>query len=336
MTGLELANTIYLGPSKGFEIQNAQLPDHDGEVECRAESGEIIDRIHFTLSLNLVPDGPIISPPEDCKQCFQLTKPFIQLDDGNGDDIHEGDTVVLKCLLTIPSSMKEQVELDWLTFKLSQTGSFNTTKTSKVESNGYVQLIAINTISNVTTRGPYKCASKLKDEYGTTLEQLYTSIDFKLIQFKEGVNKTIEWHKDTFNEVIYVDEKEAVKWVIGFTIHGRGRTIIDLPPDFQLSRKDGDPSRLLNETKKDPYLPNKFILTLYLDKATIADMGNYELKIFDRDDGSVFEPTLPMLLYINGKPKIAFEGANPDGFYHSGEDYNITAKIWSYPMNQTR
>ena len=29
----------------------------------------------------------------------------------------------------------------------------------------------------------------------------------------------IEWHNDTFNEVILVDEREPVKWVIGFTIH---------------------------------------------------------------------------------------------------------------------
>ena len=66
-----------------------------------------------------------------------------------------------------------------------------------------------------------------------------TDTKLNLIQFpNENIDRTIEWHKDTFKEVILVQEFNEVKWVIGFTIHTKNRTILQSEPNFKFVKSE--------------------------------------------------------------------------------------------------
>ena len=96
-----------------------------------------------------------------------------------------------------------------------------------------------------------------------------------------------------------------------------------------------------NKIEQDDHDPNRFRLTLELEQADVSDMGKYELRIYDKLDGedkSVFQPTLPMFLYVKAKPDVTFQGGteNSHGFYHQGEHIGLTCNIKSYPIKETR
>ena len=77
----------------------------------------------------------------------------------------------------------------------------------------------MNEIPNIQKNGPFRCTATLVDGYNLTVTARSKEIRFNLVRFDSDDHSIIEWHKDTFNEVILVDERQPVKWVIGFTIH---------------------------------------------------------------------------------------------------------------------
>ena len=85
-------------------------------------------------------------------------------------------------------------------------------------------------------------------------------------------------------------------------------------------KTDGSSSRFLAEMVQD--LDNKFELILDLEQVQISDMGHYELRIRDID-GSIYEPTLSMVLYVNAAPQVSYRGQNPLGFYHVNQNISI-------------
>ena len=91
---------------------------------------------------------------------------------------------------------------------------------------GYTKLVAINTLPKIISNGPFRCTATLLDENDDPIEMRSQEITFNLIKFQENQNQFIEWHKDTFKESITVDEYQAVKWVIRFTIHKKDRQIL--------------------------------------------------------------------------------------------------------------
>ena len=96
---------------------------------------------------------------------------------------------------------------------------YNLTKTPSIP--GYTELQLINEVPDIQINGPFRCTAIQKDDYGMMFEARSANISFNLVRF-ENDDHSIEWHNDTFNEVILVDERQPVKWVIGFTIHRQG------------------------------------------------------------------------------------------------------------------
>lgn len=336
-TGQELPNVIRKEGNKGFEILSARLPEHNGEVECQAKT---LDGRSDSVRVNLVFNpfgggGDIIVPPDDCVQCYELQKPHINLE--NGHDIHFEDSVNLQCSLVVPKGYESRVQLEWLVLSLGGKGSenFNVTKTTLPQSPGYVELNLINHINKVKSGGPFRCTATLLDENGRVFEARSEEIYFNLVQF-DNDEHAIEWHKDAFNEIILVEEGQPVKWVIGFTIHRKDRQKVQQTPMLDFIRVDYQKSLFKGQTKRDERALNRFVLTLELDHVEVSDMGQYELRVHDDELGSVFEPSLPMFLYVKGKPRVTFEGQNPQGFYQPGEEINFNCSVLSYPINETR
>ena len=136
-SGLELPNVSPVtGPSTGFEIYRAKLPEHSGLVECIAKTGYITDTVNFTLNFNFPdfqnPDN-VIEPPSDCKKCYELKKPFIQT---LNQAVHEGDTVELKCTLIVPKAIEDQVDLRWVKVALGSQGNQEILKNTLEDSPG--------------------------------------------------------------------------------------------------------------------------------------------------------------------------------------------------------
>lgn len=337
--GRELPNVVQRSPESGFEIFNARLPEHNGEIQCQASNVEkgLIDSLDFTL--RLIPatngngnpdDNNIVSPPTDCKRCYKVQQPTIIVD--NKHDIHAGDSVTIKCRLVIPKAIEDQVTLKWLETTLDPS----TDDLNQVElTNGYVEMTLVKHISSIQIGGPFLCQAA-QNENGKTTEMRSSDIaTFNLVQFAND-DHAIEWHKDTFNEDIYVEEGQPAKWVIGFTIHRKDRQIMTNITTFDFTRIGGGVSLFQKEMKKVDHGQNRFILTLSLEHVDITDMGQYQLRIYDDEDGTVFEPTLAMLLHVTGKPRVSFQGQHPQGYYHPGEKVDVACHVLSYPMNETR
>ena len=136
-SGLELPNVSPVtGPSTGFEIYQAKLPEHSGLVECIAKTEYITDTVNFTLNFNFPdfqnPDN-VIEPPSDCKKCYELSKPYIQT---LNQDVHEGDTVELKCILVVPKAIEDRVDLKWVKVALGSQGNQEILKNTLEDSPG--------------------------------------------------------------------------------------------------------------------------------------------------------------------------------------------------------
>ena len=74
----------------------------------------------------------VISPPSDCKKCYELGKPYIE---NQSNDVHEGDEVELKCILVVPSAIANQVELTWKKVSLNSEGQETLKKESESPGN---------------------------------------------------------------------------------------------------------------------------------------------------------------------------------------------------------
>ncbi len=116
-SGVDLPSVYNVNPTKGLEIRNAKLPEHNGEVECRAldKDGKTVDTMKFTLSFIFDSNPGPVNPPE-----FELSEPHITVESEHGDDIHLGDSVVLKCNLIVHESLESKIKLTWVTLTLNQ------------------------------------------------------------------------------------------------------------------------------------------------------------------------------------------------------------------------
>ena len=150
-SGLELPNVSpETGPSTGFKIYRAKLPEHSGLVECIAKTEFITDTVNFTLNFNFPDFDPdnVIEPPSDCKKCYELSKPYIQ---NLNTDVHEGDTVALKCILIVPKAIEDQVDLEWVKVPLGSQGGQEILKNTLEDSPGKVFTVLVLTVKNVNT-----------------------------------------------------------------------------------------------------------------------------------------------------------------------------------------
>ena len=158
-TGLELPNVIELGSHIGFKIQNAQLPDHSGEIKCLATRGNQTESVQFTLKMILDPFGlSCRSPTEpnhpnaDCT----ISKPTI----GKVEDVHEGESVTLNCSLIVKKICENDIKLKWNSLGLNFNGRSNDNielfKDQKPYDPGTIELIVRNKIQNVTSKGKFR------------------------------------------------------------------------------------------------------------------------------------------------------------------------------------
>ena len=78
--------------------------------------------------------------------------------------------------------------------------------------------------------------------------------------------------------------------MLNYCIDRLDRSNLTHPPLLEFVKLDPPrPSNFASKTKTDPYDPNRFTLTLDLEEAYIADMGKYELRIHDDEDGSILQ-----------------------------------------------
>ena len=346
---MRLTDVVKLDQNKGFRIPNTKL-QYAGEIECIASnSNGTLDKVPFYLHFTAVNDHL------DCNEAqtpiidggpFELEKPYIK-NEGGSDDVHAGDTVILKCHLVVPETVVQQVDLDWLPLSRNNMAEYSKIDTQSIpQSPGYVELIATNELTNIRTEGPFRCIAKLRDENNYTIEAKNTKYTFNLIEFPLDEEHAIEWHMERFNEVIELNEGEPLKWIIDFTIHNKGRIILKTQPLFNFTRKSTSssnnvvPSFDYNLTS-DMYRDNRFTLELKLKRVQTKDMGHYKLQIYDGDHGSFLAPSLNMTLYVKTKPKVTLQvdgaGAEPKLYYIlEGEDIDMTCHVLSYPIEETR
>ena len=84
-------------------MPSIRLPEHDGQIECVAQSKDgRNDSVKFYLKFHNGNGGGFIIPPISCTECNELKEPNIHVE--NGYDIHQGENVILKCSLFIPKA----------------------------------------------------------------------------------------------------------------------------------------------------------------------------------------------------------------------------------------
>jgi hypothetical protein len=341
-TNNEVANVVHINPDAGFLIQNLRLPDHDGTFICKAKSGNNReDSIHFRLILALNPNSGIGTNTPLITDANDISKPYITTI--NGSDVHAGDNIALKCMLLVRNGIANRVELQWLVLAINNPLLPDQLVMEEQDelNPGYTKFIATNAIPNIQTPGPFRCTAKFKDEIGNTVEARSEQIKLNIIHFKDDfmTSKTIEWHRDAFNPEIHVKDGN-VKWIIGFTLHRKDRGPIMNNPIYDFIKVDKVKTMITGskfDTHIDPEMDynNRFTVTLNLYNVDPSDMGEYQLRVYDDDDGSSFEP-ISMFLYVMTKPKVSFQVENPIGFYREGQWHRALCNILSYPMNETR
>ena len=334
-TGQEFPNVIRNPDNNGFRILEARLIQHSGGIECRAKStiDGTEDSIIFTLSFK-AGGNPDINPPDNSDQYFG--KPVIEInhgydyDENHKDDIHEGDDIALKCSLIIPKSYGQSVDLNWHSVIAGSERANLTINDS--DSPGFIELVKIYKIPNIQTGGPFRCTATRNDDLGV-VEAKSEEKNFNLVKFGwEG--SAIEWHKDSFNDEIIVNEGESVKWVIGFTIHRKDHGKV-YSPNYKFEKESGIQSRFINIIRNDDYGVNRFNLEMTLDEVDVMDMGPYKLEI-ENENGGYFSSIVSMILYVKSEPRVNFDNQSEDVFYTEGQDIEISCHILSYPIQDTR
>ncbi len=190
----------------------------------------------------------------------------------------------------------------------------------------------LNSITNIQHGGPYRCLAERNDNFGP-IESESKEISINLIHFGE-FNPSIEWHTESFNDMILVDEGQPIKVVIGFTIHRENRfEERQSSPLLEFVPLNNASNAFEVDVKKDPTEPNRFTGSYHIQQADPSQMGDYEIRI--RENGFVFEQVEHLAIYVRSLPQLSFLRQNPSEFYHLGDEIDIGCHVRSYPINQT-